>query len=273
MTLIKIPLLFIFAFTVALSYSQASYEIKNSFSVLANVNFFEIDQIGNIYCVNKNEIIKVNPKGSILYRYSNMTYGTITELDVNNSLRPLVFYKEQSKIVVLDNTLSTQDNFINLAKLNLYNTKTIANSNLDNGVWLYDLDFKQIVKVNTKLEVIQESGNLAVLLSKENLQPNCLIEKNGRLYMSTKDDGVLIFDLYCSYLQSLNIQDANDLQINEEFIITYNENSLFTYNSISHEETHINFPKKYLHVKKYKNSFIALNEDGVTFDVLIEVSP
>jgi hypothetical protein len=273
MTLIKVPILFVFAFTVAFSYSQSSFELVSSFSVPANVNFFEVDQIGNIYCVNKNEIIKVNPKGTILYRYSNMTYGTITELDVNNSLRPLVFYKEQSKIVVLDNTLSAQDNFINLAELNLYNTKTIANSNLDNGVWLYDLDFKQIIKVNTKLEVIQESGNLAVLLNKENLQPNCLIEKNGRLYMSTKSDGVLIFDLYCSYLQSLNIQDAKALQINEEFIITYNESSLFSYNSISHEEIHINFPKKYLTVKKHKNSIIALNEDTVTFDVLIETSP
>jgi hypothetical protein len=273
MTLFKVPLILVFAFIVSLSYSQHSFDVVRSFSFSSNVDFFEVDQIGNIYCVNKNEIIKVSPKGIILYRYSNMTYGTITELDVNNSLRPLVFYKEQSKIVVLDNTLSAQDNFINLAELNLYNTQTIANSNLDNGVWLYDLDFKQIVKVNTKLEVIQESGNLAVLLNKENLLPNCLIEKNGRLYMGTKNDGVLIFDLYCSYLQSLNIKEAKNLQINEEYLIVCNESTLCSYNSISHEETHLNFPKKYLAVKKFKNSFIALNEDAVTFDVLIEASP
>jgi hypothetical protein len=258
---------------VTTAYSQITLKVVSTFSVNNSVEFFEVDQIGNIYCVNKNEIIKIDSKGKQLYRYSNMTYGNITELEVNNSLRPLVFYKEQSKIVVLDNTLSAQDNSINLDELNLYNTLTIANSNLDNGVWLYDLDFKQIVKVNTKLEVILESGNLAVLLNKENLQPNCLLEKNGRLYMSTKNDGVLIFDPYCSYLQSLDIQDAKDLQINEEYIIVCNENNLCSYNSISHKETHLNFPKKYLRVKKYKNSFIALNEDAVSFDVLIEVSP
>ena len=273
MNRIKTYLLSFLVFTITSPYSQINLKVVNTFSVTNSVDFFEVDQIGNIYCVNKNEIIKLNSEGEQLYRFSNMTYGNISELEVNNSLRPLVFYKEQSKIVVLDNTLSTQDNSINLDELNLYNTLTIANSNLDNGVWLYDLDFKQIVKVNTKLEVIQESGNLAVLLNRENLQPNCLIEKNGRLYMSTKNDGVLIFDPYCSYLQSLDIQDAKDLQIIEEHIIVCNDSSLCSYNSISHEETHFKFSKKYLNIKKYKNSFIALNEDAVSFDVLIEVSP
>lgn len=273
MTHIKTYLFGFLVFIAPSTYSQIALKVISTISVNNSVEFFEVDQIGNIYCVNKNEIIKINSFGEQLYRYSNMTYGNITELEINNSLRPLVFYKEQSKIVVLDNTLSAQDNSINLDELNLYNTLTIANSNLDNGVWLYDLDFKQIVKVNTKLEVVLESGNLAVLLNRENLQPNCLLEKNGRLYMSTKNDGVLIFDPYCSYLQSLNIQDAKDLQIIEEHIVFYDENSLCSYNSITHEETHYNFPKKYLNVKKYKNSFIALNKDAVSFDTLIEVSP
>ena len=35
--------------------------------------------------------------------------------------------------------------------------------------------------------------------------------------MGTKNDGVLIFDLYCSYLQSLNIKEAKNLQLGDEF--------------------------------------------------------
>ena len=156
--------------------------VNSTFKIETPINFFEVDQIGNVYCVTNNEILKLNQNGELLYRYSNMTYGNITKLDVQNSLRPLVFYKEQSKIVVLDNTLSEQNNLcLNLDQLGLYNTLTIANSNLDNGVWLYDLDFKQIVKVNTKLEIVQKSGNLAVLLSKDSLMPINIIEKNGRL--------------------------------------------------------------------------------------------
>ena len=147
-----------------------------------------------------------------------MTYGNITKLDVQNSLTPLVFYKAQSKIVVLDNTLSEQNNLcLNLDQLGLYNTLTIANSNLDNGVWLYDLDFKQIVKVNTKLEIVQKSGNLAVLLGKDSLMPINILEKNGRLYMSTVNDGVLI--LMCMQLNhSLDIACTNEIQVKEEHI-------------------------------------------------------
>tara|TARA_Y100001968_G_C19452698_1_gene769888 strand:- start:1126 stop:1947 length:822 start_codon:yes stop_codon:yes gene_type:complete len=252
------------------SYAQEiNLTVSSSFSLEKPVNFFEVDQIGNIYCVTNNEIIKLTQKGLLQYRYSNMTYGNITKLDVQNSLRPLVFYRQQSKIVVLDNTLSEQSNYcLNLDQLGLYNTLTIANSNLDNGVWIYELDFKQLIKVNTKLGIVQQSGNLAVLLGKDSLMPIKILEKNGRLYMSTKNDGVLIFDVYCSYIHSLNITNTEDIQVNEEHIFINSKNAFVSYNSINHEITNYIAPKNYIKISPFKSFFIGLNLDGKTFDLL-----
>lgn len=269
MNSIKLYLIITFLVFSNFILAQDSLAVYKSIELDQPVSFFEIDQIGNIYCVNKNEIIKINNDGDNIYRYSNMTFGAISEIDVNNSLRPLVFYKEQSKIIVLDNTLSVQDNsIINLDELQLYNTQTIANSNIDNGIWIYNIDLKQLVKVNTKMEIVQESGNLAILLNRAALQPKKMIEKNGRLYMSTVKDGVLIFDLYCSYLQSIDIQDATNFQVSEEFIIAFNQGKTCVYNTIDHHElTHIN-PKKYLCLKKFKNTYIALTLNGKSLDFL-----
>ena len=243
--------------------------VNSTFKIETPINFFEVDQIGNVYCVTNNEILKLNQNGELLYRYSNMTYGNITKLDVQNSLRPLVFYKAQSKIVVLDNTLSEQNNLcLNLDQLGLYNTLTIANSNLDNGVWLYDLDFKQIVKVNTKLEIVQKSGNLAVLLGKDSLMPINIIEKNGRLYMSTVNDGVLIFDVYCSFNHSLDIACTNEIQVKEEHIFVNNDTSFFAYNCIDHTSVNFKTKKSYIKITPIKSIFIGLNYDKKSFDLL-----
>ena len=51
-------------------------------------------------------------------------------------------------ICVLDNTLSQQEKNIDLNSLSLYQTNCIANSNFDNGIWLFDVDINEIIKVD-----------------------------------------------------------------------------------------------------------------------------
>ena len=46
-------------------------------------------------------------------------------------------------ICVLDNTLSQQEKNIDLNSLSLYQTNCIANSNFDNGIWLFDVDINE----------------------------------------------------------------------------------------------------------------------------------
>ncbi len=250
-------------------YTQDSLFVYDTIQIKGDISFFEIDQIGNIYQIHNDEIIKLSPFGKELYRYSNNFLGNISQLDVSNSLRPLVFYKELAKIVVLDNTLSQQDNYtIKLDELGLYRVKTIANSNMDNGVWMYDQDLKQILKVNTKLEIIQESGNLAVLLDKKNFSPLSMIEKNGRLYIGMKDDGLLIFDIYCSFLNSLDIQNSEYIQIEEETIYSWNGKELFSYNSKTHSSIYFVISENYKLILRFKDLYLALTKDKSCFHVL-----
>jgi len=250
-------------------YSQDSLTIEKIILINNPIDFFEIDQIGNIYQVHKDEVIKLDPNGIELYRYSDKSLGNITQIDVSNSLRPLIFYRELSKIVVLDNTLSIQDNYsIKLDELGLYRALLIANSNVDNGVWIYDQDQKQILKVNTKLELVQETGNLAVLLNKATIWPINLIEKNGRLYMLSQDDGLFIFDIYGSYIQSIELNSPKNIQIEEEFIYIWTGDQVIKYNSKSYLQTEFSLPKKYQTIKKSKLYFIALSDDGTHYDLL-----
>ena len=238
--------------------SQDSLIVSHEINGQNNITFIDSDASGFIYLIKKDEIIKINSKGKELFRYSNKSIGEISRFDISNSLRPLVFYSQQSKIIVLDNTLSVQET-INLEDIELYRISEIANSNIDNGIWLYDNDLKQIIKIDTKLNIIIESGNISMLLNKKNIIPISLKEKNGRLYLGTKEDGILIFDIYCSHLLSLDLNDSYNLFIDEEMIYSWNNEKIISYNSKTHNKKEYLTKEKYRSIIRYKHEFLALS--------------
>ena len=71
--IIKLILLFV----VFNHHCQESLSIQTSIEINGPIDFFETDQIGNIYQVYKDEIVKLNNKGVELYRYSNKSLGDI----------------------------------------------------------------------------------------------------------------------------------------------------------------------------------------------------
>ena len=133
----------------ALSQQSSKYKLLE----VPKNNQIEIDQYGYLYIIDQDNLIKYDSEGHTLYHYSNKLLGNIDQIDISNPLRPLLFYKDQGLIIVLDNTLSQQKEPISLNELGLYQTSCIANSNFDNGIWLYDIDVNEIIKINHLSEV------------------------------------------------------------------------------------------------------------------------
>ena len=158
----------------ALSQQSSKYKLLE----VPKNNQIEIDQYGYFYIIDQDNLIKYDSEGHTLYHYSNKLLGNIDQIDISNPLRPLLFYKDQGLIIVLDNTLSQQKEPISLNELGLYQTSCIANSNFDNGIWLYDIDVNEIIKINHLSEVNYRSGNLSVLIPNMEFPILNLKEKN-----------------------------------------------------------------------------------------------
>ena len=78
--------------------SNAQNINEKPFKLFSKSEKIEIDQYGFIYHINKDNLIKFNLKGVPLYNYSNKLLGNISQLDVSNPLRPLLFYKDRNNI-------------------------------------------------------------------------------------------------------------------------------------------------------------------------------
>ena len=123
---------------------------------------FATDNIGQLYSVEGDMLKRFNQEGKLQYNYNNKTFGNISFVDPTNPLRVVVFYKELSQVVFLDNTLAEHGTPISLSELG-YDQTTVLCASQNNGIWLFDqVDFDYAREVSTRypsLPVYLQPGN------------------------------------------------------------------------------------------------------------------
>ena len=109
--------------------------VKQSDTQLTCDIFLGFDNQKSIYSL-KNNILTKNSNG-ITYQYNNLSLGKITNVDFQNPLQIVIFYKNFNTVVLLDNQL----NEIKKIDFNLQSTPvTIEAVSLSsqNQIWIYD---------------------------------------------------------------------------------------------------------------------------------------
>ena len=240
----------------ALSQQSSKYKLLE----VPKNNQIEIDQYGYFYIIDQDNLIKYDSEGHTLYHYSNKLLGNIDQIDISNPLRPLLFYKDQGLIIVLDNTLSQQKEPISLNELGLYQTSCIANSNFDNGIWLYDIDVNEIIKINHLSEVNYRSGNLSVLIPNMEFPILNLKEKNRKLYVVTRNK-IFVMDQFGSLLSVITLSAEKGLIIKEKNIITYDGNAICQFDILDFKIDTLLKTKEYFKIMKLENNIVAVSKN------------
>lgn len=240
----------------ALSQQSSKYKLLE----VPKNNQIEIDQYGYFYIIDQDNLIKYDSEGHTLYHYSNKLLGNIDQIDISNPLRPLLFYKDQGLIIVLDNTLSQQKEPISLNELGLYQTSCIANSNFDNGIWLYDIDVNEIIKINHLSQVNYRSGNLSVLIPNMEFPILNLKEKNRKLYVVTRNK-IFVMDQFGSLLSVITLSAEKGLIIKEKNIITYDGNAICQFDILDFKIDTLLKTKEYFKIMKLENNIVAVSKN------------
>ena len=253
----------LFGFCVVVSGNgQIKFELIDAFST--TTKDFTTDHLNRIYLIDNNQIFKLNHAGDTLYVYSNKTLGNINFLDVKNTLRPILFFKENARIVVTDNTLSAQQNSYSLEDLDLYQAQLIATSLVDNGIWIYDQELFQLIKVNKEFERIYESGNLEQVLQKDNLNPSQILEHKDMVYMVCPE-GILMFDIYGSYIKTIPLLNVGEIQIEDNIMYYQKEGNYYGYGLIDFEEVKVELPfDTFEKIRLEKDRLIVLSKNKIS---------
>ncbi len=189
---------------------------------------FTTDQFGNYYEFSDVEIKKYSNKGKLLYSYSNNLLGEISSVDAYNPLKILVYFKEFTKIITLDNTLSPTSSIIDLTTLDIDETSLVCRSYND-GIWYYNPIRFELIRKDIELKTTNKSVQIANLLNK-NIQPNFLVEYNNQVYLNDPKNGILVFDNFGTYIKTLPIFGLTNFQVKEKYLLFVNDkNEIMTY--------------------------------------------
>jgi hypothetical protein len=219
----KIYFAFVFLLLSIFGYSQ--WIEKGTIPVHAQK--IAVDELGNIYYLNDNSINKMNISGKLLASYSNFSLGNISSFDVSDPLRILVFYKDFSSVLFLDNNLSILRDPVSLDDLGIYDAGAVCASHRG-GFWVFSQNNKQLLRFNSNLIQEQES---AILFNSENLNDNIdLAELTNYLFLSFLSNGIMMFDSFGSFVKQIPVRDAICLHVNATNLYFVENNQLVLYN-------------------------------------------
>ncbi len=219
-------------------FTQNKYKLVTTLNIESD--FFTTDNQGNAYVVKANELTKYDKTGKELFKYSNKNFGNITFVDATNMLRIAVFYKDFLQVVFLDNTLSTNGDPVNLENIGFQQAQLVCTSH-NSGLWLYDLQNFELIRLDQNLSKAQQTGNLSVLLNMD-VKPNYLLEYNNKVYLNNPSSGVLIFDIYGTYFKTINIKQAKRFQPIGDWVYYTADKKVWAYNIIKTEEKEFALP-------------------------------
>lgn len=191
------------------------------------------DHLGNCYLVTADRIRKFDSRGQFQKEFSNKNFGAISTADATNPLRILLFYRDFSRILFLDNTLSQNGEAVQLEALG-YPMTTLAATSYDNGLWIYDQQNFELIRLNRNLQPEQRTGNLSQQLGIE-LRPDFLLEKDNKLFMNNPATGILVFDVFGTYSRQIPLPGLHRFQIDDDAVVWFNAGQLHRYEMLTHE--------------------------------------
>jgi len=199
----------------------------NSFEIPDGVSKMYSDNLNQLYFVKGSELFLYNEKGEHLYSFNDITLGQIHHVDVNLSLKPLLFYKDIQAIVFLDNTLSQQGATIFPINHGFSNVTNSCHS-ADNNFWIFERDNFELIRVNRQMQVISKTGNLSLLLGRT-INPHQMIEKGNFLYVRDKEKGIYVFDIYGNWVKTIPLNIDAYIEVHEEDIYFLKDQKVYRY--------------------------------------------
>ena len=213
---------------ISLNLTLLIFTTLNSFSQKIKVESeqsIQIDHLENIYLINKGNLSILNNNKH--KEYQNNFLGDIYSIDISNPLRILVFHKDANQIIFLNNELSIIGDAISLDEINLPDISTVCTSQI-NGFWVFNnlnnrIEFynSNLIKIHTSIDLSNQINNL------ENIEE---IKMAGeQIYLKVKNTGILVFDMFATYIKTLPIKETNSFQIFEQSIIYAKNQQILIY--------------------------------------------
>ncbi len=196
-----------------------THEINNS-------QLTAVDYIGNYYIQNNNELWMFNRFDTLFRKFSIINLSDVSSIDASNALKIQLYYKELGKILYIDNNISDFSTAISLNDMSLAQS-TLVCSSYDNGFWCYLPGTMSLYRYDQYLKRVVDIESINRFMSLSVMEPMFMKEYSNTLYLFFPDYGLLVFDIFGAYVQTLPITQLQYPDIQSAELIHFKNDTLY----------------------------------------------
>ncbi len=231
-------ILLIFCFNVINSKAQATCDSLQ----VSNITQMYSDKLGNFYLVSStNDIEKYDKNGKKIATANFKILGNISYIDASNPFEIYVFYRDQNKVLYLDNLLSLRGE-TNLQTNGITQAACIARS-YDNQLWVMDMGDLKLKKISKENTPLLESASFTILPISGDITPVNVLDVNNAIFIL--NSGTLYqFDIFGNFVNKVVDDSIAYFQyINNQLVYINSKNELKVYNPITYTLKEIEIPE------------------------------
>jgi hypothetical protein len=190
------------AFSQKKDFPQQDIEVK--------VKYAALDKLFRLYVVTtNNQVYHFDENNKEIFRFANKRIGNISDINVSNPIKIVIYNKDFGRILELDNTLAEIQEF-SLSDFGFTDISAVGVSN-DDGYWIYDPLRFRLIKIYANGKKSFESANLSDF-GLQSLYITKIIENGNKVVLLDEGKRFLIFDNFGQYLSSFVADNARSFQ-------------------------------------------------------------
>ena len=166
-----------------------------------------IDQMGQLYYVYEDGRLHTFNQNKLWTYYND--FGSITEIDVSNPQKLLLFYKELQRVIILDNRLAEiQEMDLELVTSGII---TLVKMSRRNDLWIYDEIRRELSHVNQQGEVLSISE--PIYYYNEHFIPDQMQIIDNFILLMSEENEVMVYDNFGQFVNIFSVKCNGSLQI------------------------------------------------------------
>lgn len=254
---LKKPLLHITFLICIASHSLFSQQIPSG-----NWLQTDYDAMGNYYLTDNEKLIKWDFQTQKQFTYKNSFYGDINQIDCYRGLTNMVFHKETAVIVLLDNTLSTIGNPIELNNGGLYQIGAACLSD-NNQLWVANMQSMQLLLIDRNMNTVAQAAVFGQYTSATEIQK--MLYRNRQIIMYTSENEILTFDRFGTFSGRHTFSSLRSPLVKNNESFFFDSNNLLKFNHTTQQiDTIKTMIEKKTILLQSKNDLYLLNRDKLT---------
>jgi hypothetical protein len=190
-----------------------------------NAEVSAVDYIGNYYIQNNNELWMFNRFDTLYRKFSLINLSNLTHIDASNALKIQLYYKELGKVLYIDNNISDFSSAISLNDFDLAQS-TLVCASYDNGFWCYLPGSMSLYRYDQYMNRTVDIESINRFIKILDLEPTFMKEYSNVVYLYFPGYGLVLFDIFGAYVQTLPIQELRYPDIQSGELIHYKNDTL-----------------------------------------------